>query len=167
MSLFVYFQILESLESWQVWKVWKTCSCCCNPFGFTALFLVIAKENKDDRSAQTVQDEASLSPAAKERASRRPQDPKLAMRHASHSVAAMIRSTEVRRAVITRERFCWNDHTDTSEREWTFQRKYRLFRIRCAPGGTLIYCGGLWIFYLWGSLWVPKPEKMFKLSRGV
>ena len=29
---------------------------------------------------------------------------------------------------ITRERLCWNDHADKSEREGTFQRKYRMKR---------------------------------------
>ena len=27
-----------------------------------------------------------------------------------------------------RERLCWNDHADKSEREGTFQRKYRMKR---------------------------------------
>ena len=79
------------------------------PLWITVLSLVQAKGNKDDRSAQAVQDEASLSPAA----------PRTQVGNApgSHSVAATIRPREVMRTAITRERFCWNDHTDKSERE--------------------------------------------------
>ena len=34
----------------------------------------------------------------------------------------------MKECAITRERFCWNDHADKSEREGTFQRKYRMKR---------------------------------------
>ena len=44
------------------------------------------------------------------------------------SAAATIQPPEVRKTAITRERLCWNDHTDKSEREGTFQRKYRMKR---------------------------------------
>ena len=44
------------------------------------------------------------------------------------SAAATIQPPEVRRTAITRERLCWNDHADKSEREGTFQRKYRMKR---------------------------------------
>ena len=42
--------------------------------------------------------------------------------------AATIQPPEVRRTAITRERLCWNDHADKSEKEGTFQRKYRMKR---------------------------------------
>ena len=44
------------------------------------------------------------------------------------SAAATIQPPEVRRTAITRERLCWNDHADKSEREGSFQRKYRMKR---------------------------------------
>ena len=45
------------------------------------------------------------------------------------SAAATIQPPEVRRNVLfTRERLCWNDHADKSEREGTFSRKYRMKR---------------------------------------
>ena len=44
------------------------------------------------------------------------------------SAAATIQPPEVRRIAITRERLCWNDHADKSEREGTFQRKCRMKR---------------------------------------
>ena len=73
-----------------------------------------------------------------ERASRVRRDHKLALRTAFAalllvttsvvSAAATIQPPEVRRTAITRERLCWNDHADKSEREGTFQRKYRMKR---------------------------------------
>ena len=73
-----------------------------------------------------------------ERASRGRRDHKLALRTAfaalllvttsAVSAAATIQPPEVRRTAITRERLCWNDHADKSEREGTFQRKYRMKR---------------------------------------
>ena len=59
-SLFVYFQILES---WKVGKFGKHASAVATPLGNSPVFLVQAKGNKDDRSAQAVQDRASLTPA--------------------------------------------------------------------------------------------------------
>ena len=44
------------------------------------------------------------------------------------SAAATIQPREVRKTAITRERLCWNDHADKSEREGNFQRKYRMKR---------------------------------------
>ena len=44
------------------------------------------------------------------------------------SAAATIQPPEGRRTAITRERLCWNDRADKSEREGTFQRKYRMER---------------------------------------
>ena len=52
--------------------------------------------------------------------------------HSSHSVAATIRPPDVRMTAITREWLSWNNYSDKSEREGTFQRKYS--RMRCAPG---------------------------------
>ena len=73
-----------------------------------------------------------------ERASRVRRDHKLALRTAFAalilvttsvvSAAATIQPPEVRRTAITRERLCWKDHADKSEREGTFQRKYRMKR---------------------------------------
>ena len=37
---------------------------------------------------------------------------------------------------ITREWLCWDDYSDMSKREGTFQRKYS--RMRCAPGSTAV-----------------------------
>ena len=107
--------------------------------------LVIAKGSKDDRSAQTVQDESSLSPAATRAGFSTAPRLQVGNADGSHSVAATIRPPEMRRIAITRGRlFCWDDHTDTSESEGAFQRKYRIFsRMRCPPGSTDIYYGGL------------------------
>ena len=44
------------------------------------------------------------------------------------SAAATIQPPEVRRTPTIREQLCWNDHADKSEREGTFQRKYRMKR---------------------------------------
>ena len=44
------------------------------------------------------------------------------------SAAATIQPPEVKRTATARERLCWNDHADKSEREGTFQRKYRMKR---------------------------------------
>ena len=44
------------------------------------------------------------------------------------SAAATIQPPEVGRTAIARGRLCWNDHADKSEREGTFQRKYRTKR---------------------------------------
>ena len=100
-----------------------------------------AGPKKDDRSAQAVQDGASLSPAATRVGCSVAPRPPVGNVDSSHSVAATIRPSEVRMAAITRECLYWDDHSDKSEREGTFQRKYS--RMRCAPGSTDIYCGGL------------------------
>ena len=150
------------------WKVWKTCSCCYNAFGFTVLSLVRAKGSKGDRSAQAVQDEASLLPAAIRAGFSSAPRPQVGNAHGSPSVAATIRPPEVRRTTITRERLFWDDHMDASERAGTFPRKYRFFsRMRCALGSADISCGGLRNILSVDFLWVPKSENMFKLSRGV
>ena len=104
-------------------------------YELTVLSLVTANENKDDRSAQAVQLCRMRLPYCQrqqERVSRRCRDPKLAMRTAVTalllvavsvvSAAATIRPPEVRIAT-TRDRLCWDDYADKSEREGTFQRK--------------------------------------------
>ena len=73
---------------------------------------VEAEENKDDRLTQAVQNEASLSPAATRAGFLTVPRPQVGNAHGSHIVAATIRPPEVRRTAITRERLCWDDHTD-------------------------------------------------------
>ena len=99
-----------------------------------------AEGNKDDRSAQTVQDEASLSPAATRAGFSMASRPQVGNVHSNHSVAAAIRPPEVMMTAITRDWLSWDDYSDKSDREGTFQRKYS--RMRCTPGSTDIYCGG-------------------------
>ena len=113
-----------------------------------SLSLVPAKRNKDDRSAQAVQDEASLSPAATKAGFSMAPRPQVGNMHSSHSVAGTIRPPEVRMTAITREWLNWeDDYSDKSEREGTFQRKYS--QMRCAPGSTAI---------LWRSLNIMSVE---------
>ena len=98
------------------------------PWGsLSVLSLVLAKGNTDIKSAQAVQDEASLSPAAKRLGFSTAPRPQVSDAHGSHSVAATIRPLEVWRTAIARELLCWHDHTDKSGGERTFQRNYRLF----------------------------------------
>ena len=111
------------------------------PLWVTVLSLVQAKENKYDRSAQAVQDEASLSRAATRAGSSMAPRAQVGNVYSSHSVAATIRPPEVGMAAITREWLSWDDCRDKPKREGTFQRKYS--RVRCAPGSTGISCGGL------------------------
>ena len=110
----------------------------------TVLSLVQAKGNKDDISAQAVQDEASVSPAATRSGFSMAPRPQVRNMHSSHSVAGTIRPPEVRMTAITREWFSWDGYSDKSESErkgTTFQMKYS--QMRCAPGSTAIYGGGL------------------------
>ena len=65
------------------------------PLWVTILSWVQAKENKDDRSAQAVRDEASLSPAATRTGFSRAPRPQVGNVHSSHGVAATIRPPEV------------------------------------------------------------------------
>ena len=111
------------------------------PLWVTVLSLVQAKGNKDDRSAQAVQDEASLSPTATRAGFSMAPRTQVGNVHSSHSVAATIRPPEVKMTAITREWLYWDDYSDKFERKGTFQRKYS--RMRCAPGSTDIYYGGL------------------------
>ena len=110
------------------------------PLWVTVLSLVQAEGNKDDRSAQAVQDKASLSPAATRAGFSMAPRPQVGNVHSNHSVAATIRPPEVMMTAITRDWFSWDDYSDKSDREGTFQRKSS--RMRCAPGSTDMYCGG-------------------------
>ena len=76
----------------------------------TVLSLVQAKGNKDDRSAQAVQDEASLLPAATRAGFSMAPRPQVGNVHSRHSVAATIRPPEVRMTAITREWLSWDDY---------------------------------------------------------
>ena len=111
-----------------------------------------------DQLKMYVQDDASLWPAATRAGFSMAPRPQIGNVHSSsHSVAATIRPPEVRMTAITREWLSWNDYSDKSERKGTFQRKHS--RMRCAPGSTDIYCGGLWIFCLWGSCGVRNAKR--------
>ena len=127
------------------------------PLCVTVLSLVPAKGNKDDRSAQAVQDEASLSPAATRAGFSMAPRPQVGNIHSSHSIAATIRPQEVKITAITREWLFWDDCSDKYERGGTFQRKYS--RIRCPPGSTDIYCGGLSILCLSDPCEVQRPKR--------
>ena len=111
----VHFQVFERSESLEnmlllLQPLWKA-----------VLSLVHAKGNKDDRSAQAVQDEAATRAGFSAAPSLQAGNA-----HGSHSMAATIRPPEVRMAAITRESLCWDDCSDKSEREGTFQRQYPL-----------------------------------------
>ena len=84
------------------------------PLWVTVLSLVHAKGNKDDRSAQAVQNETSLTPAARRAGFSTAPRPKASNAHGSHSVAATIRPPEVRMTAITREWLYWDDYSDKS-----------------------------------------------------
>ena len=92
------------------------------PLWVTVLSLVQTKRNKDDRSAQAVLDEASLSPAATRAGFSMAPRPQIGNVNSSHSVAATIRPPEVRMTAITRKWLPWDDYSDKSEREETFFR---------------------------------------------
>ena len=80
-----------------------------------------AKRNKDDRSAQAVQDEASLSPAVTTAGFSMAPRSQVGNVHGSHSVAATIRPPEMRMTAITREWLSWDDYSDKFEREGPFR----------------------------------------------
>ena len=119
----------------ECWKVRKTRPCCCN---------LGTQSSPDLQQRKTRIGQLSLCmrlpycQRQQERASRVRRDHKLALRTAFAalllvttsvvSAAVTIQPPEVRRTAITRERLCWNDHADKSEREGTFQRKYRMKR---------------------------------------
>ena len=111
----------------------KTRPCCCNPGTQSSPDL----QQRKTRIGQLNLCRMKLPyrQRQQERASRVRRDHKLALRTAFAalllfttsviSAAATIQPPEVRRTAITRERLCWNDHADKSEREGTFERKYR------------------------------------------
>ena len=111
------------------------------PLWVTVLSLVQAEGSKEDRSAQALQDDASLSPAATRAGFSMAPRPQVGSVHGNHSVAATIGPPGVMMTAITRDWLSWDEYSDMSGREGTFQRKYS--RMRCAPGSTDIYCGGL------------------------
>ena len=94
-------------------------------------------------SAQAVQDDTSLSPAATRAGFSIEPRTQVSNVHSSHTVAATFRPPEVEMTAITCEWLSWDDYSDKSEREGTFQRKYS--RMRRAPGSTdtHISCDGL------------------------
>ena len=72
-----------------------------NPLGSqSCLWCIANKGNKDDRSAQAVQDEGFLSPAIPRTGFSTAPRPKVGNAHGSDSVAATIRPPEVRRTAI-------------------------------------------------------------------
>ena len=85
------------------------------------MYLVQAKGNKDDRSAQAVQDEASLSPAATRVGFSMAPRPQVGKVHSSHSVAATIRPLEVRMTAITREWLSWDDCSESPRGKGPFK----------------------------------------------
>ena len=121
------------LESW---KARKTRPCCCNPGTQSSPDL----QQRKTRIGQLDLCRMKLPyrQRQQERAPRVRRDHKLALCTAFAalflvttsvvSAAATIQPPEVRRTAITRERLRWNDHADKSEREGTFQWKYRMKR---------------------------------------
>ena len=76
--------------------------------------------NKDDKSAQDVQDEAFLSPTATRAGFSMAPRPQVGNVHSNHCVVATIRPPEVMMTAITRALLSWDDHSDKSDREGTF-----------------------------------------------
>ena len=119
-SVLVRYHIVEN------WKVRKTRPCCCNPGTSPDL------QQRNTRIGQLNLCRMRLPyrQRQQERASRVRRDHKLEMRTAFAalllvttsvvSAAATIQPPEVRRTAITRERLCWNDHADKSERKGSF-----------------------------------------------
>ena len=119
---------------WEVGKFGKHASAVPTPLG-----------NKGDRSAQAVQDEASLASAATRADFPTAPRPQVGNAHGSHSIAATIRPPEVRMTAITREWLCWDDYSDKSEREATFQRKYSRM---CVLQDLLISTAAVYEYYV-------------------
>ena len=85
----------------------------------TVLSLAQTKENKNGpRSAQAVQDEASLSPAATRAGFSMAPRLQVGNVHSIHRVNDP--AAGVGMAAITRERLSWDDYSDKSERKGTF-----------------------------------------------
>ena len=95
---------------WKVEKFGKHAPAVVTPLGNSPVFGATRKGNKDDRSAQAVQDEASLSPAATRAGFSMAPRPQVGNVHSSHSLAATIRSPEVGMTAITREWLSWDDY---------------------------------------------------------
>ena len=123
------------LESWKVREI-RAC-CCCNPGTQSSPDLQQMKQVSLGQ-LNLCWMKLPYRQRQQERASLVRRDHKLALRTAFAalllvttsvvSAAATIQPPEVRRTAITRERLCWNDHADKSEREGTFKRKYRMKR---------------------------------------
>ena len=121
------------LESW---KIRKRRPYCCNPGTQPSPNLEQGKTRTGQLNLCRMK--LPYRQRHQERAARVRRDHKLALRTAFAalllvttsvvSAAATIQPPEVRRNAITRERLCWNDHADKSEREGTFQRKCRMKR---------------------------------------
>ena len=121
----------------KVGKLGKHAPACCNP-GITQSSPDLQQRKTRIGQLNLYRMELPYRQRQQERASRVRRDHKLALRTAFAalllvttsvvSAAATIQPPEVRRTAITRERLCWNDHTDKSEREGTFQWKYRMKR---------------------------------------
>ena len=89
----------------------------------TVLSLVHAKGNKDDRSGQAVQDEASLTPAATREGVKLLDGAETPSWQCARTAVTALRqpsNPEMRMTAITREWLCWDDYWYKSERE----RKY-------------------------------------------
>ena len=121
-------------EKLERWKVWRTRPCCCNPG---------AQSSPDLQQRKTRIGQLNLCrmklpyrQRQQERASRVRRDQlrkaSAALLLVTSAVASALATTKapeaIRRTAITRERLSWNDHADKSEREGTFQRKYRMKR---------------------------------------
>ena len=127
---------LANLFIVESWKVRKRRPCCCSPGTQSSPYL----QQRKTRIGQLNLCRMKL--PYRQRQQERPfrvrRDHKLALRTTFAalllvvasivSAAATIQPPEVRRTAITRERLCWNDHADKSEREGAFQRKCRMKR---------------------------------------
>ena len=106
-----FFVIDIHLSISKFWKVGKLKSLenmllLLQPLWVTVLSLVHAKGNKGDRSAQAVQDEASLTTAATRAGFSTAPRPFVGNAHGSHIVTATIRAPEVRMTAFKREWPC-------------------------------------------------------------
>ena len=108
------------------------------PLWVTVLSLVQAEGNKDDRSAQVVQDEASLSPAATRAGFSMAPRPQVGNVHSNHSLAATIRPPEVIMTAITLNWLSWGNYSDKSDREGTFKRQSQVPQARSATNSDII-----------------------------
>ena len=133
------------LESWKVRKT--RLPACCDP-GTQSSPDLQQRKTRIHSQLNLCRMKLPYRQRQQERASRVRRDHKLALRTAFASLllvttsvvsaAATIQPPEVRRTAITRERLCWNNHADKSEREGTFQRKYRMKRRNFKKLGALL-----------------------------